>query len=59
MDSGSLVEYASPHELLQNPKSKFYKLCQATGKIEFRTLQKLAAQKEEERKRLAGEGKLI
>lgn len=59
MDSGSLVECASPHELLQNPKSKFYLLCQATGKMEFQTLKKLAAQKEDERRREAGEGTLI
>ncbi|XP_049951743.1 ATP-binding cassette sub-family C member 4-like isoform X1 [Schistocerca serialis cubense] len=32
MDSGTMVEYAHPHELLQNPEGYFYKMVQQTGK---------------------------
>ncbi|KAH7104982.1 multidrug resistance-associated ABC transporter [Auriculariales sp. MPI-PUGE-AT-0066] len=37
-----IAEYEKPSKLLQDPKSKFYALCQATGKEEFEALTSMA-----------------
>ncbi|WOO81435.1 ATP-dependent bile acid permease [Vanrija pseudolonga] len=50
MHRGSIAEYASPAELLRDHKSRFYSLCKATGKTEFKNLKELAL--EAERRRL-------
>lgn len=55
MDRGSVAEFASPAELLRDHKSRFYGLCKATGKTEFKNLKAMAA--EAERKRHTGETK--
>lgn len=55
MDRGSVAEFASPAELLRNHKSRFYGLCKATGKTEFKNLKAMAA--EAERKRTSGGAK--
>ena len=49
MDRGSIAEFASPAELLRDHNSKFYKLCKATGRSEFKTLKELAAAAERKR----------
>lgn len=36
LDAGRIVEYDKPLTLLENPSSRFYALCRATGKTEFR-----------------------
>ncbi|EIW71535.1 hypothetical protein TREMEDRAFT_42903 [Tremella mesenterica DSM 1558] len=46
MDKGRLVEFSSPAELLRNPKSRFYALCKATGKTEFKNLKRMATEAE-------------
>ncbi|KAE8269197.1 hypothetical protein A4X09_0g3134 [Tilletia walkeri] len=42
MDRGTVVEFASPADLLQKPESRFYQLCAASGKAEFEKLKELA-----------------
>ncbi|KAE8251675.1 hypothetical protein A4X06_0g2584 [Tilletia controversa] len=42
MDRGAVMEFASPAELLQQPDSRFYQLCAASGKAEFEKLRELA-----------------
>lgn len=42
LDAGRIVEYDKPLTLLENPSSRFYALCRATGKTEFRILKKMA-----------------
>ena len=42
LDQGRIVEFDMPAALLSDPRSKFYALCQATGKEEFATLKKMA-----------------
>lgn len=36
LDAGRIIEYDHPAKLLENPASRFYALCRATGKSEFR-----------------------
>lgn len=43
LEKGRVLEFDSPATLLQNPESKFYALCRATGKNEFKILQRMAA----------------
>ncbi|KAI2499416.1 Abc transporter [Fragilaria crotonensis] len=38
MNAGVVSEFASPHELLQNPESLFYELCMNAGKAQFAEL---------------------
>ncbi|KAL4260343.1 ATP-binding cassette transporter C [Pleurotus pulmonarius] len=42
LDAGRIAEFDKPAVLLNNPASKFYSLCKATGKDEFQVLRKLA-----------------
>lgn len=49
MDRGNIVEYASPAELLRDHKSRFYALCKATGKAEFKELKTMASEAERSR----------
>ncbi|KAL8277515.1 hypothetical protein RQP46_010070 [Phenoliferia psychrophenolica] len=42
LDAGRIIEYDHPAKLLENPASRFYALCRATGKSEFRILKKMA-----------------
>lgn len=42
LDRGNLVEYDSPAKLLEDTSSRFYALCRASGKSEFRVLKKMA-----------------
>jgi ABC-type multidrug transport system fused ATPase/permease subunit len=42
MHRGTIAEYASPAELLRDTKSRFYALCRATGRSEFKHLRELA-----------------
>ncbi|GAA5991895.1 hypothetical protein JCM10908_002259 [Rhodotorula pacifica] len=42
LDKGRLVEYESPAKLLDDPTSRFYSLCRATGKKEFAILKKMS-----------------
>ncbi|KAG6812193.1 hypothetical protein H0H92_003998 [Tricholoma furcatifolium] len=42
LDQGNIVEFDRPSVLLQDPNSKFYGLCKATGKEEFAMLKKMA-----------------
>lgn len=42
LDAGKIVEYASPSELLADTTSRFYALCRASGKSEFKILKKMA-----------------
>nr|XP_019043546.1 ATP-binding cassette transporter [Kwoniella bestiolae CBS 10118]OCF22476.1 ATP-binding cassette transporter [Kwoniella bestiolae CBS 10118] len=51
MDQGRIAEFASPAELLRDHKSKFYALCKATGRTEFKTLKELAMQAERKQRR--------
>ncbi|WWC73697.1 uncharacterized protein I206_107669 [Kwoniella pini CBS 10737] len=46
MDQGRIAEYASPADLLRNHKSKFYSLCKATGRTEFKNLKTMAIEAE-------------
>ncbi|CAD6893903.1 unnamed protein product [Tilletia controversa] len=43
MDKGTVSEFASPVQLLEQPESHFYKLCAASGKAEFEKLREMAA----------------
>ncbi|KZT35927.1 hypothetical protein SISSUDRAFT_1064088 [Sistotremastrum suecicum HHB10207 ss-3] len=42
LDDGQIIEFDSPKTLLENENSKFYELCKATGREEFRMLRRLA-----------------
>ncbi|KAL4079580.1 hypothetical protein J3A83DRAFT_4368342 [Scleroderma citrinum] len=42
LDTGSIVEFGRPATLLEDPNSRFYLLCKATGKKEFSILKKMA-----------------
>ncbi|GAA6024648.1 hypothetical protein JCM8202_000420 [Rhodotorula sphaerocarpa] len=42
LDKGRLIEYESPAKLLEDPASRFYALCRATGKREFAILKKMS-----------------
>lgn len=42
LDKGRLIEYESPAKLLDDPTSRFYALCRATGKKEFAILKKMS-----------------
>ncbi|KAI0792249.1 multidrug resistance-associated ABC transporter [Abortiporus biennis] len=42
LEDGRIAEFDKPAELLRNTSSKFYALCQATGKNELSVLKKLA-----------------
>ncbi|XP_017768861.1 PREDICTED: multidrug resistance-associated protein 4-like [Nicrophorus vespilloides] len=44
MESGTIVEYNHPHELLSNRHSKFYKMVKSTGKTMSEQLKKIARQ---------------
>ncbi|WVQ79183.1 hypothetical protein IAT38_001279 [Cryptococcus sp. DSM 104549] len=50
MDQGHIREFASPAELLRRHDSKFYSLCKATGRTEFKNLKGLAFDAERRRK---------
>jgi len=49
MEQGRIVEFASPATLLRDHKSKFYALCKATGRAEFKNLKTMAAEAERKR----------
>lgn len=49
LHEGNLKEFEAPHVLLQNPESSFFKLCEATGPVEFAALKKAAEQAHTER----------
>ncbi|BEI79510.1 hypothetical protein CcaverHIS002_0100390 [Cutaneotrichosporon cavernicola] len=49
MHRGTIAEYASPAELLRDTKSRFYALCRATGRNEFRHLREAALAAEQRR----------
>lgn len=55
MHRGAIAEYAAPAELLRDPKSRFYGLCRATGRSEFRNLRKMAFEAERRRGEASGE----
>lgn len=42
LDEGCIAEFDKPSSLLQDSKSRFYSLCEATGKTEFNVLKKMA-----------------
>ncbi|KAJ8693740.1 hypothetical protein PTI98_008710 [Pleurotus ostreatus] len=42
LDAGRIAEFDKPAVLLNDPSSKFYSLCKATGKDEFQVLRRLA-----------------
>ncbi|KAF8069172.1 multidrug resistance-associated ABC transporter [Lyophyllum atratum] len=42
LDQGHIAEFDRPSVLLQDPTSKFYALCKATGREEFAMLKKMA-----------------
>ncbi|KAH0581287.1 hypothetical protein H2248_012386 [Termitomyces sp. 'cryptogamus'] len=42
LDQGNIVEFDRPSILLQDPNSRFYALCKATGRDEFTMLRKMA-----------------
>ncbi|WVF68276.1 hypothetical protein IAT40_003041 [Kwoniella sp. CBS 6097] len=50
MDQGRIAEFASPAELLRDHRSKFYSLCKATGRTEFKNLKALAMEAERKRR---------
>ncbi|KAL7425146.1 hypothetical protein Q5752_000834 [Cryptotrichosporon argae] len=50
MDQGRIAEFASPAELLRDHKSRFYALCKATGRSEFKNLKEMALEAERKRK---------
>lgn len=47
MDNGVAVEFAAPHELLQQPKGVFYQIVQSLGTNEMAQLIVLAREKYE------------
>lgn len=53
LDKGSICEYASPADLLRNSKSRFYALCRATGRSEFKNLKEMALAAEKRRNEAA------
>lgn len=50
MDRGNIAEFASPADLLRDHKSRFYSLCKATGRTEFKNLKEMALEAERKRK---------
>ncbi|GAA6040411.1 hypothetical protein NBRC10512_001368 [Rhodotorula toruloides] len=42
LDKGKLIEFESPAKLLEDPTSRFYALCRATGRKEFAILKKMS-----------------
>lgn len=54
LERGKLMEYAAPLELLNNPNSLFYALCEKTGAIE--ELKETARVEQEEKLARAGGG---
>ncbi|BGP39463.1 hypothetical protein JCM10449v2_003413 [Rhodotorula kratochvilovae] len=42
LDRGEIVEFDSPAKLLEDPTSRFYALCRASGRREFAILRKMA-----------------
>ena len=42
LDRGEIVEFDSPAKLLDDPSSRFYALCRASGRREFAILKKMA-----------------
>lgn len=42
LDKGKLIEFDSPAKLLEDPTSRFYALCRATGRKEFAILKKMS-----------------
>ncbi|KPV72284.1 uncharacterized protein RHOBADRAFT_39718 [Rhodotorula graminis WP1] len=42
LDRGEIVEFDSPAKLLDDPSSRFYALCRASGRREFTILKKMA-----------------
>ncbi|WWC65828.1 uncharacterized protein I303_108450 [Kwoniella dejecticola CBS 10117] len=51
MDQGRIAEFASPAELLRDHRSKFYSLCKATGRTEFKNLKTMALEAERKKNR--------
>ncbi|GMK55034.1 hypothetical protein CspeluHIS016_0200900 [Cutaneotrichosporon spelunceum] len=49
MHRGTIAEYASPAELLRDTRSRFYSLCRATGRSEFKHLREAAFEAERRR----------
>ncbi|KAI8806740.1 P-loop containing nucleoside triphosphate hydrolase protein [Cladochytrium replicatum] len=49
LDGGNLIEFDSPHNLLQNPDSLFTGLVEATGKENAQVLRKIAADRDRQR----------
>ncbi|WVO13896.1 hypothetical protein L204_101520 [Cryptococcus depauperatus] len=49
MDQGNIAEFDSPAELIRDHKSRFYALCKATGRTEFRNLKNMAIEAEKKR----------
>ncbi|KIR78450.1 ATP-binding cassette transporter [Cryptococcus gattii EJB2] len=49
MDRGNIAEFASPADLLRDHKSRFYSLCKATGRTEFKNLKEMASEAERKR----------
>ncbi|KAI8809603.1 P-loop containing nucleoside triphosphate hydrolase protein [Cladochytrium replicatum] len=49
LDGGNLIEFDSPHALLQKPESLFTSLVDATGKQNAQVLRKIAADRERHR----------
>lgn len=42
LDRGNVVEYDSPKRLLDDPNSRFYAMCRAAGRSEFKLLKRMA-----------------
>jgi ABC-type multidrug transport system fused ATPase/permease subunit len=42
LDQGRIVEFDAPAKLLEDPSTKFYAFCEATGKEEFTALKRMA-----------------
>ncbi|WFC94747.1 hypothetical protein MBRA1_001381 [Malassezia brasiliensis] len=49
LDHGHVAEMGEPHALLQNPASRFYRLCQSAGAAEFAHLADAARRAHEQR----------
>lgn len=42
MDKGNVVEFDKPIRLIDDPTSRYHKLCKAAGRAEFKELRELA-----------------
>ncbi len=42
LDKGHVIEYDSPRRLLEDPNSRFYQMCRAAGRSEFKLLKRMA-----------------